>query len=157
MVAREFVAGNLSPAAQRYGFWEGGYLCFEEDSDAQIVETAGAAIPDIFAAGGEDAFRARETAALAELGKRSGAVLATGGGCVCREENYPLLHQNGTIFWLQRDLALLPKDGRPISQRSDLATLYAQRAPLYARFADAVIDNNGTPEETVQKILEVLA
>ena len=37
MVAREFVAGNLSPAAQRYGFWEGGYLCFEEDSDAQIV------------------------------------------------------------------------------------------------------------------------
>lgn len=37
MVAREFVAGNLSPAAQRYGFWEGGYLCFEEDCDAQIV------------------------------------------------------------------------------------------------------------------------
>ena len=127
------------------------------DSDAQIVETAGVSIPDIFAAGGEDAFRARETAALAELGKRSGAVLATGGGCVCREENYPLLHQNGTIFWLQRDLALLPKDGRPISQRSDLTALYAQRAPLYARFADAVIDNNGTPEETVQKILEVLA
>ena len=127
------------------------------DSDAQVVETAGMSIPDIFAAGGEDAFRARETAALAELGKRSGAVLATGGGCVCREENYPLLHQNGTILWLQRDLARLPKDGRPISQRSDLAALYAQRAPLYARFADAVIDNNGTPEETVQKILEVLA
>ena len=127
------------------------------DSDAQVVETAGMSIPDIFAAGGEDAFRARETAALAELGKRSGTVLATGGGCVCRAENYPLLHQNGTIFWLQRDLALLPKDGRPISQRSDLAALYAQRAPLYARFADAVIDNNGTPEETVRKILEVLA
>ena len=54
-------------------------------------------------------------------------------------------------------VARLPKDGRPISQRSDLAALYAQRAPLYARFADAVIDNNGTPEETVQKILEVLA
>ena len=127
------------------------------DSDAQVVETAGMSIPDIFSAGGEDAFRARETAALAELGKRSGAVLATGGGSICREENYPLLHQNGTIFWLQRDLALLPKDGRPISQRSDLAALYAQRAPLYARFADAVIDNNGTPEETVRKILEVLA
>ena len=127
------------------------------DSDAQVVETAGMSIPDIFAAGGENAFRARETAALAELGKRSGAVLATGGGSICREENYPLLHQNGTIFWLQRDLALLPKDGRPISQRCDLAALYAQRAPLYARFADAVIDNNGTPEETVRKILEVLA
>ena len=111
---------------------------------------------DIFAADGEDAFRTLETAALAELGKRSGAILATGGGSVCRAENYPLLHQNGTIFWLRRDLALLPKDGRPISQRSDLAELYAQREPLYARFADAVIDNNGTPEQTVQQILEVL-
>ena len=127
------------------------------DSDAQVVETAGMSIPDILAAGGENAFRAQETAALAALGKRSGAVLATGGGCVCREENYPLLHQNGTILWLQRDLARLPKDGRPISQRSDLAALYAQREPLYARFADAVIDHNGAPEETVQKILEVLA
>lgn len=127
------------------------------DSDAQVVETAGMSIPDIFAARGENAFRAQETAALAALGKRSGAVLATGGGCVCREENYPLLHQNGTILWLQRDLARLPKDGRPISRRSDLAALYAQREPLYARFADAVIDNNGTPEETVRKILEVLA
>lgn len=126
------------------------------DSDAQVVETAGRPIPDIFAADGEDAFRTLETAALAELGKRSGAILATGGGSVCRAENYPLLHQNGTIFWLRRDLALLPKDGRPISQRSDLAELYAQREPLYARFADAVIDNNGTPEQTVQQILEVL-
>ena len=127
------------------------------DSDAQVVETAGRPIPDIFAAGGEDAFRTLETATLAELGKRSGAILATGGGSVCRAENYPLLHQNGTIFWLRRDLVLLPKDGRPISQRSDLAELYAQREPLYARFADAVIDNNGTPEQTVQQILEVLA
>ena len=109
------------------------------DSDAQVVETAGMSIPDLFAGGGGDAFG------------------ATGGGCVCRADNYPLLHQNGTIFWLQRDLARLPKDGRPISQRSDLAALYAQREPLYARFADAVIDNNGTPEETVRKILEVLA
>ena len=51
----------------------------------------------------------------------------------------------------------MQSESRPISQRSDLAALYAQRAPLYARFADAVIDTNGTPEETVRKILEVLA
>ncbi len=29
-------------------------------------------------------------------------------------------------------LALLPNDGRPLSQRGDLAAMYAQRAPLYA-------------------------
>ena len=74
-----------------------------------------------------------------------------------RAENYPLLHQNGTIFWLQRDTALLPRDGRPISLRSDLDELYAKRRPCYERFADLVIDNSGSVKETAEKILEVLA
>ena len=47
---------------------------------------------------------------------------------------------------------ILAVDGRPISQRSDLAALYAQRAPLYARFADAVIDNNGTVADAAKAI-----
>ena len=37
MVSRCAVAGNLSAAAQRCGFWEYGFLCFEEDCDAQVV------------------------------------------------------------------------------------------------------------------------
>lgn len=45
---------------------------------------------------------------LAELGKRSGLVIATGGGCVTRAENYPLLHQNGTIFCLTREWSGFP-------------------------------------------------
>lgn len=69
-------------------------------------------IPEIFRLEGEDGFRQRETAVLAELGKRSGLVIATGGGCVTRPENYPLLHQNGTIFCLTRDLSRLPISGR---------------------------------------------
>ena len=127
------------------------------DLDGEIERREGRSIPDIFAAEGDAGFRKYETAALLDALDADNAVIATGGGAVTRAENYPLLHQNGTIFWLRRDLALLPKDGRPISQRSDLAELYAQREPLYARFADAVIDNNGTPEQTVQQILEVLA
>ena len=35
-------------------------------------------------------------------------------------------------------------------------TIYAQRKPLYARLADAMIDNNGTPEAAAAQILEVL-
>ena len=71
-----------------------------------------------------------------------------------REENYPLLHQNGTIFWLRRDTALLPREGRPLSENADLAAMYEQRAPLYARFADRIIDNDGAAEATARKILE---
>ena len=126
------------------------------DSDAAVEETAGIPIPAIFEREGEAGFRRRETAALAELGKRGGIILATGGGSVTRPENYDLLHQNGTILWLRRDIAKLPTDGRPISQSRDLSELLRERTPAYTRFADHIIDNNGTVEETLCQILEVL-
>ena len=127
------------------------------DSDALIEELAGMPIPEIFSTQGEAAFRALETEAIAQLSRRSGIILATGGGCVTREENYPLLHQNGVLFWLQRDIDRLPTDGRPLSQSGKLQAMYEQRAPLYARFADHRIDNNGTLEDTVAQIKEVMA
>jgi len=126
------------------------------DSDALIEELAGMPIPQIFATQGEDAFRAYETQAIAQLGKRSGIILATGGGCVTREENYPLLHQNSAIFWLKRDISQLPTDGRPLSQSGKLEAMYEVRRPLYARFADHVIDNNGPLEDAVNAIKEAL-
>ena len=127
------------------------------DADAAVEAAAGCTIPEIFRAGGEAAFRAQETAALRSLGARSGCVIATGGGCVTRADNYPLLHQNSVIVWLRRDAARLPTGGRPLSQSADLPAMYAARAPLYERFSDCVADNNGTPEQTVENILEVLA
>ena len=126
------------------------------EADAEIEAQAGMNIPEIFAREGEAGFRARETAVLAELGKRSGAILSTGGGCVTRPENYPLLHQNGRIFWLTRDTALLPTEGRPLSRQGKLEDMYCRRRPLYEAFADHVVDNDGTMEQTLQMILEVL-
>ena len=126
------------------------------DADEELERRFGCDIPTFFAREGEAAFRAEETALLAELGKRSGCVIATGGGCVTRPENYPVLHQNGTIFRLTRDLAKLPTEGRPISQTTDLAQLCARREPLYRRFADVTVSNDGALEVTVQTIKEAL-
>ena len=126
------------------------------DSDALIEELAGMPIPEIFATEGEDTFRRLETQAITQLSKRSGIILATGGGCVTRAENYPLLHQNGTVFWLQRDLTQLPTDGRPLSQSGKLQAMYEVRRPLYARFADVTVDNNGAINDTVNAIKEAL-
>ena len=126
------------------------------DADAEIEKAAGMPIPDFFKLYGEAAFRDLESRVLAELGKRSGAVIATGGGAVLREENYAALHQNGTIVWLTRDLARLPIDGRPVSQATSLDALFAARKARYERFADHIIDNNGAPDETVRAILEAL-
>ena len=127
------------------------------EADDLISQKAGMSIPEIFAQSGEEGFRALETEVLAEQGKRSGIILSTGGGCVTRPENYPLLHQNGVIFCLTRALSKLPTDGRPISQSTDLAQLYARREPLYRRFADVMVSNDGAPEDTLQTIMEVLS
>lgn len=126
------------------------------DADEAIVQKAGMSIPDIFAHQGEAGFRSIETAVLAELGKCSDLVIATGGGCVTRDENYPLLHQNGVIFCLDRDISSLPTDGRPLSQAERLSEMYRIRKPMYDRFADFHIDSNGTPQMAVAQILQIL-
>ena len=125
------------------------------DADQMIADRAGCSIPEIFAREGEQGFRVRETEILGELGKQSGLVIATGGGCVTRGENYPLLHQNGTIYFLERELSKLPKEGRPLSQRNDLEAMYEARLPQYRRFADRVIDNDREdPNWAVEAILQ---
>ena len=126
------------------------------DADEELVKTYGKSIPDIFAEEGEAGFRVKETAVLKELGKKSGLVIATGGGCVTKAENYPLLHQNGTIFWLKRELDLLPTDGRPLSQSQKLTEMYAKREPMYRSFADHIIDNNGNLTTTLEAIRQKL-
>ena len=126
------------------------------DCDSKIEALAGKPIPQIFSEDGEEVFRRWETQALEQLGKQSGLVIATGGGCVTRDRNYPLLHQNGTIIWLKRDLERLPTDGRPLSQSNRLQDLYALRQPMYEAFSDVIIDNNGTEEKTIHSILSYM-
>ena len=126
------------------------------DADEALVSQSGRAIRDIFAQDGEPLFRELETNVLATLGQQSGLVLATGGGCVTQGRNYPLLHQNGTIFCLQRNLDQLPVEGRPLSQATRIEEMYKIRKPLYERFADHMIDNNGSPEAAVDQILMIL-
>ena len=77
-------------------------------------------------------------------------MLATGGGCVTREENYAPLAQNGLLFYIDRPLSELPTDGRPLSQQNALSTLFERRAPLYQAFADATVKSTGIPLETAK-------
>lgn len=127
------------------------------DADAAITEAAGMPIPEIFAQSGEEGFRRIETQVLAQLGKQSGLVIATGGGCVTRSENYPLLHQNGTCIWLIRDLNQLPTDGRPLSQKQNLEQMYRIRKPMYQHFSNLTADNNTTAAECAGRILTLFS
>lgn len=123
------------------------------DCDKELERVLQMPVGDYITRYGESAFRAQETSLLAALGKESGLVIATGGGCVTRPENYPALHQNGVMFFLERELSKLPKKGRPLSLRGNLQDMYTIRLPMYRRFADITVANDAAPE-AVAKTLE---
>jgi shikimate dehydrogenase len=125
------------------------------DTDELIVKKAGKTIPEIFAKFGESYFRALEHACVCEAGKEIGKIIATGGGVVTRAENYAPLRQNGKLFFITRDANLLPTDGRPISQSTDLGELYRKRLPLYRAFCDKEVSNDRAAEQTVCEIIKL--
>ena len=125
------------------------------DADAVIEERAGRSIPEIFAEEGEAAFRNLEHAALSDLCRQSGVVIATGGGAVCFARNLPLLWENGRVYCLRRPVDLLPTAGRPLStSRLRLEEMERERAPFYRRAAHCTVDNSGPLERTVTEILD---
>ena len=109
------------------------------DSDAEIVSRIGMRIADFFAA-------------------RRGQVIATGGGAVLDPRNVEALSHSGTLFFLDRSLAgLTPTADRPLSADGGrLERLYHERRPRYLAAADHVIPNDGTPEEALAAILNIL-
>ena len=127
-----------------------------KDADTELEQAVGRKITEILPTDGEASFRSLESETLLDLGKQSGLVIATGGGCVTIPNNYEKLHRNGTIVWLKRDLDLLPTDGRPLSQTGHLQEMYQKRAPLYVRFADFSVENSGDPQETAEEIIRIL-
>ena len=85
-------------------------------------------IPDIFAAEGEDGFRAKETEQTARFGKENRQLLSCGGGVVKRPENLRALHQNGVVLFIDRPVEALAVGGsRPLS--SSMEALRTMEAP----------------------------
>lgn len=126
------------------------------DSDEEIEKETGLS-PGTFIEGeGEAAFRDLESKVLSRLGAMSGIILASGGGAVTRQENYPFLRQNGRIIWVRRPLEDLPLEGRPLSESEGVRALYQARAEAYHAFADHIIDNHGSLQHTLERLLEVL-
>jgi len=123
------------------------------DIDILIETAAGKSIPEIFSEEGESAFRSLETRILSEETKKSGIVIATGGGVVTQPDNYDLLRQNSLIVYLERDLTELDTDDRPLSKNVGIQTLAAQRLPLYEAWSDRIVQVDTEPERTAARIL----
>lgn len=122
------------------------------DLDHAFSERFGRSAAEVIEHDGEVAFRAMETEALADYGRRSGLVLSCGGGVVTRPENLPLIHQNGTVVMLDRPLEQLSSRGRPISRSRGVAALARERLPLYRAWADLVVACTGSARGDAEEI-----
>lgn len=133
------------------------------DADVELERRLGVTIATIFEIEGEQAFRDREEAVIAELTDRRSIVLATGGGAITREASRRCLNERGTVVYLHATAdTLFARIGnsrnRPMlnvgDPRTRLASLYAERDPLYRLTADHVIESD---RETVMRFARTLA
>src|SRR4051794_15162963 len=92
------------------------------DTDEMITVRYGLPIAQIFAQHGEEAFRAAETEALAQVPPRK-LILVTGGGIVLRNENVRALRQFGLLVNLTANEETLferaTRKARPLLQTAN--------------------------------------
>jgi shikimate kinase len=128
------------------------------DTDRLLVERTGVPVATIFEIEGEEGFRRRESAVIAELAGRSGCVVATGGGAVLAEENRRAMRASGTVVYLRARLENLWERtrhdaSRPLLATPDpkatLATLLERRDPLYREAAHLVIETSSQAASTL--------
>jgi shikimate kinase len=134
------------------------------DSDAQVMASTGRTVPELFAAEGEDAFRAVESRVLADaLTGDEPVVVAAAGGSVLAPANRSLMTRSGTVVWLRADPSVLARrvgagEGRPLLDDDPpgaLVALERERRPHYASVAAVTVDvDELTPPEVVERLLD---
>ena len=134
------------------------------DTDVIIEKAAGMTIPEIFEAEGEEGFRGVEAQILDSVHAYVRCVISTGGGIVCRRQNWAKL-QTGMVIWLDVDPEIIMKriegTDRPLLQTEDplqtLKDLIEKRKELYAQ-ADVKIeiDSDMDPDKVADSVVEAL-
>jgi 3-dehydroquinate synthase len=113
------------------------------DSDAVLEERLGASIENYFASHGERAFREQEEATVTEiLADPPAPVVSLGGGAIGSERVRAALERH-TVVLLDVDAETAwqrCRNGRPLARDRDrFDALHAERAPVYAGLADAIL------------------
>jgi shikimate kinase/3-dehydroquinate synthase len=136
------------------------------DTDAIVEAAAGRTVAEVFAAEGEDGFRARELAALrTALDGEGAAVIACGGGLPTREAARELLWRSAIVVWLDADDSVLLRRLRGAADRPllrddparRLAELRAARTPLYAAAQLRVDCGDGDVEDVCDRVADAIA
>ena len=133
------------------------------DTDILIQEQENRLLCDIIESDGVEGFLKIENKINSNI-NITDYVIATGGSVIYGKEAMEHLGEIGTIIYLKLPYNILDERLENIKGRGvvlkdgqGLHDLYEERIPLYEKYADIVIDEEGlSVEETIEKILEVL-
>jgi shikimate kinase len=141
-----------------------------KDADVELEAQAKQTIKEIFAEGGEGAFRDLEQQVVAELSGQHHLVIALGGGAILREANRQAIRARCKTAWLTAKpatiLARIDADASTSARRPKLTAagglreieeLLAVREPLYRDCADCIVATDDRwPESIADEILAQL-
>jgi len=131
------------------------------DIDHEVEKTEGMKIRDIFESRGEDVFRKIESEMLFRLSALNVAVISTGGGIVLMQENVDRMKNTGKIIWVRRPIETIVTgintNVRPLIKNDPqkLFKIYADREPLYMKYADDIVDNTGSLGDAAEDIIRL--
>lgn len=131
------------------------------DTDLLIQKKCSESLCGIIAAKGIDEFLKIENDVICESVFEN-SVVATGGSAVYGEEAMAKLRADGVAVYLKlspeelvRRIDNIHTRGIAMKDGTSIADLYAERAPLYEKYADITVDCEGlTPEQCVEAIAE---
>lgn len=139
------------------------------DLDERIAEMESRSIAEVFAAHGEDYFRAKEEEALRSVADEYQFVLATGGGTPCFHGNMQWMNEHGfTVYLRASPESLLMRlkdeaDHRPLLRgkteeelRIFIRDRLQQRESFYLRAQRTIETDGHTPAEIAAEILKQL-
>lgn len=130
------------------------------DTDLLIQEEEGMPLQRIIDEKGIDYFLACEERAVSSLDFHN-TVVATGGSVVYSARAMAHLRSLGTVIYLRLDEETMMRRIRNITTRgvvmrngATMSGMFAERSPLYEKFAEVVIDcGEKTVEDTVKDIV----
>ena len=133
------------------------------DSDLLIQETEGRLLHEIISECGNEGFLDVEERVNASITDEK-AVIATGGSVIYGESAMKNLKSLGRVVYLKvpydemcRRLGDYSHRGVVIKKGSTLADMYAEREPLYEKYADLTVDVcNAQLSDSLEKICQVI-
>ncbi|NEI70487.1 shikimate kinase [Rhizobium lusitanum] len=136
------------------------------DTDVEIERVSRMTITELFAAYGEQEFRALETRVIKRLLRGGPRVVSTGGGAFINDSTRMHVKRGSLSVWLKADLDVLwdrvnKRDTRPLlkteNPKQTLENLMNARYPIYAEADLTVLSRDVGKEVMVKEVLAAIA